>query len=71
MRDAGYRGIFVKKEQEYGIRTPFSVPEPAILIPAAKKTSADAIVTGLLLYDDIFLTLKGVGKDTSCESYVT
>ena len=56
MLDAGYCGIFVKKEREYGIRTPFSVPEPAILIPAAKKTSADAIVTGLLSYDDIFLT---------------
>ena len=46
----------MKKEREYGIRTPFSVPEPVILIPAAKKTSADAIVTSLLSYDDIFLT---------------
>ena len=57
LRDtAGYCRIFVKKEREYGIRTPFSVPEPTILIPAAKKTSPDAIVTGLLSYDDIFLT---------------
>ena len=70
MRDAEYCGIFVKKEREYGIRTPFSVPEPTILIPAAKKTSADAIVTGLLSYDDIFLT-EGCCERHPCESYVT
>ena len=60
-------GIFVKKKREYGIRTPFSVLEPAILIPAAKKTSADAIVTGLLSYDDIFL-IEGRQENISCRS---
>ena len=45
------------REKEAGIRDrdPLFSLEPAILIPAAKKTSADAIVTGLLSYDDIFL----------------
>ena len=58
LRDAGCGILRDFREKGAGIRGPdlLSVPEPAILLPAAKKTSADAVVTGLLSYDDIFLT---------------
>ena len=58
LRDAGCGILWDFREKGAGIRGPdlFSVPEPTILLPAAKKTSADAIVIGLLSYDDIFLT---------------